>query len=381
MTEKKGALFIFLVLAVAIYGSLIHRQGLWVDEVSSLARATGHSLEHPASDANPAEGDFQEQLTAQLPAFWGRYLQHDTPPESLKRVIRGIFLSDTNPPVYYVVLHFWTRLFGTDDFTLRAFSVLCSLFSIPLLWSFGRQLSGSRGATISSLLFILAPIGMYYSIEGRMYSLLWFELLAFAWCLFRLRDKGWKPLTALLCVVTGSAALLTHYYALFVWLALVLWVTLTPGRSKWIHRGVIVLATVAMIAPWYVLVPETFARWRVTAQWLRQPSPLSSTVLSPVVLCWRMISPHVLWGHQLVLDSLIGIPVAIMILLVVMKRPSSETQPSPFWLWAWLILACAGPAIQDLLLRTSAATERRYALQGFPATQLLLGAGLSRLKT
>ena len=39
---------------------LQERHCLWVDELFSLAIATGHSLEHPAAAAKPALGDFVE---------------------------------------------------------------------------------------------------------------------------------------------------------------------------------------------------------------------------------------------------------------------------------------------------------------------------------
>ena len=119
---------VLLVLVLAGLGVRLAsalRPGLWGDEVFSLAMATGHSLEHPAASAQPSLGDFVEPRQAQFPQVFQRYAEHDDPPAGAGRVIRAVLLSDTSPPLYYLLLNGWTRLFGTGDAALRLFSVLC----------------------------------------------------------------------------------------------------------------------------------------------------------------------------------------------------------------------------------------------------------------
>ena len=49
-----------LHLCTVLRLTMIERQGLWTDELFSLAMATGHSLEHPADQAESAHGDYIE---------------------------------------------------------------------------------------------------------------------------------------------------------------------------------------------------------------------------------------------------------------------------------------------------------------------------------
>ena len=107
--------------AVLLRIALALHPGLWVDEIFSLAMATGHSLEHPAIEANPAFGDYIEPPRAQPPSAFHRYMQHENPPAGLSRVIRAVQRSDTNPPLYYLLLNVWTRAAGTGDAALRLF--------------------------------------------------------------------------------------------------------------------------------------------------------------------------------------------------------------------------------------------------------------------
>jgi hypothetical protein len=55
-----GSVLLVIVVAAVPRLFLAARQDLWADELFSLAVATGHSLEHPASAAVPALGDFVE---------------------------------------------------------------------------------------------------------------------------------------------------------------------------------------------------------------------------------------------------------------------------------------------------------------------------------
>jgi len=111
------------VLQVLVAG----RSGLWADEVFSLALATGHSLEHAAAVADPRRGDFVEPNYPVPAEEFSRYLKHDDPPANPARVVRAVLLSDTNPPLYYLLLYGWTLVVGTSDIALRLFLVMYAL--------------------------------------------------------------------------------------------------------------------------------------------------------------------------------------------------------------------------------------------------------------
>ncbi len=135
-----GTVAALLRIALALH------PGLWADEIFSLAMATGHSLEHPADVAKPALGDYVESPDPQPPSTFRRYMQHDAFPAGPSRVIRAVALSDTSPPLYYLLLNLWSRMAGTSDAALRLFSVVWALACAPFLWFLGFNLGGRKMA-------------------------------------------------------------------------------------------------------------------------------------------------------------------------------------------------------------------------------------------
>jgi len=166
-----AVLFLLVFAGVLLRMVLTLHPGLCADEIFSLAMATGHSLEHPADQADPALGDYVEDRDPHPPGTFRRYVEHDAPPAGRSRIIRAVRLSDTSPLLYHLVLNVWTRLFGTTDKALRLFSALAAIACFPFLWSIGFDLGGRRAALAACGFFAFSPLALYYSAEGRMYSL------------------------------------------------------------------------------------------------------------------------------------------------------------------------------------------------------------------
>jgi hypothetical protein len=366
-------------LAAVLRGVLAGERGLWADELFSLAVATGHSLEHPAAAADPSKGDFVEWPQAKPAILYQHYLHHETPPAGSGRVIRAVLLSDTSPPLYYLLLNLWTRATGTSDPALRLFSVLWALSAFPLLWSLGNRLGGWRAAASSALLYSLAPASLYYSVEGRMYSMLWFLALAFMWLSVRLHDQGARPGTLVIWTFAAAAGFLTHYFFAFIWAAGVLWLLLYPGH---VSRGALLAAIVAtglIILPWYSQVPASLSRWRVTGTWLNTPLSWSQALSAPVLLVWNLFAGHGSWGGSRRMDLVLA---AVFLGLAVAgwrRGPRPLLAPLARLLWLWVLAACLGPVVFDLLRGTFASLIGRYALAALPAAMLLAGLALNLL--
>jgi uncharacterized membrane protein len=374
--------FLLLIVATVLQFALARQHSLWADEFFSLAMATGHSLEHRAAYAQPHLGDFVESQVPVPAAEFRRYLQHESPPASPVRVIRAVLLSDTSPPLYYLLLEGWTLVFGTTDLALRLFSVSFSIASLPLVAAVARRIAGPRAALASCVLFALSPLVIYYSTEGRMYSLFVFFTLGTALVSLLLQERGPRVGICLLWVVLSAAGFLTHYFFVFPWLANVAFLFLQPGKFQ--RRWLLLcgVATGLIILPWIWMAAGTFNSWKVTQGWLNwEPMGFDRTrALVAQFTQFFFSEGHGRWWTprwcKLFALMLFGIAAASAA-----WRLRQQLFSGPrLLLWLWLIAGCAGPTMIDLLQHTYTADVPRYALGGIPAACLIAGIVLSPLR-
>ncbi len=383
MTKRSGGVLVGLTVLLLVGAvarlSLADQQGLWADEVFSVAIATGHSLEHPAELADPAFRDFVEASAPVQPEELRGYLDHDDPPASLDRVTRAVLLSDTSPPLYYWVLSLWMRVFGTGDLALRLLSAVVSLLCFPLLWSLASRLGGRPAALPTTLLFAVAPVGLYYSTEGRMYSFLWFFALALVWASVELARNGYRPVRALVWIAAGVGGFLTHYFFGFVLCACGAWLMLAPRRLRRWQVVAMAAAVGLLLLPWLRQVPESLASWRITHDWLHGYPRKRDAVLAPVRLAWGFFTTRGTWGGSWPADLALAATFLAVALGALLRGRARRLLLRTWMPLFWLAATCLGPSLFDLLRDTKAALIPRYALAGLPAGMLLVGTALGRL--
>jgi hypothetical protein len=367
-----GVLAVAAILRIGLAGN----QPLWNDEIFSLAMVTGHSLEHPPAIANPALGDFVQLDRPESAEELCRYIKHDNPPAGPARVIRAVVLSDTHPPLYYLLLYGSTLAFGTSDFVLREFSIICSLACLPFLAGIARRTGGAKAVLPSCLLFAFSPLGISFSTEVRMYSFLWLWVLAIVWLSLVWHERGGGTVILAMWVATSAAGFLTHYFFVFPWAALVVFLLLRPGKVSRIQLMTCILFTALTIFPWYMRVPQTLHSWRIMKDWLKMQPPGFNRLDAARILLLQNFSGA---GHHessnfvaLVIFAIIGIAMALRLRLQIFGQ-------CRLLLWLLFVAPWAGVLVFDFVMHTYTVAYARYAIAALPIACLLAGAGLSLL--
>jgi hypothetical protein len=379
--SRSSWLLVLLVCAAMVLRIVLAlRPGLWGDEIFSLAMATGHSLEHPAAEARPQLGDFVQPPAVTPSSSFRRYAEHADPAAGPGQVARAVRLSDTNPPLYYLLLSAWTRLVGTGDQVLRFFSLLWAALTLPFLWRLGWDLGDREVGWAAVVLYAWSPASVFYSIEGRMYSMVWCLSTVLACLSLRLVRQGATTAGAAGWLGIAVAGFYTHYFFAFVGLACGAWMLGRPGRlSRRTTLGLGAACALA-VAPWYGQVTASLAGWRVTGKWLGDPLRWPEVATRPFELAWSLLAGGSHWGGSPLVDGAVAAAYALLALWLFRSgKLAGLFSPDRWLLWLWVAAVVLGPYILDFVRHTGASRIPRYVLGALPAAMLLVALAVRPL--
>jgi mannosyltransferase len=120
------------------------------------------------------------------------------------------FLTRTfEPPLYYVLLHYWMKFFGQGEISVRMLSVVGFALATVIVIHWGEQLFRKHWLSwYLPVFFFFNPTLLYYAFEVRTYA--WYVLFAVI-SFYAYTNKKWKLLAA--ATILG---LYTHSYMIFV---------------------------------------------------------------------------------------------------------------------------------------------------------------------
>ncbi len=275
--------------------------------------------------------------------------------------IPSLLLQDGSPPLYYLLLHVWTSVFGSSAVATHMLSLLFALASVPAaLWA-GWSLFGRRTGWMFALVVALNPFFAFYANETRMYSLA--ALLALVGTTafvhaFAFGRRKYLPLFA----VCQALVMYTHNWGLLLGLGLAAAVVpcfiLRPDRRRVVVDAALAFGAVALLyLPW---VPSLLYQIRHDLQpWGRKAD-----------LVWiRDDLAQLFGGDEAVLALVLGAGVGIVTLLQAAKRGAPTL--------AVLVLGVAAVVAVAVGWRTSVWAYRYLAVLAGPLL-LLAASGLAR---
>jgi len=138
----------------------------------------------------------------------------------------NIVQNESNPPFYYIVLHFWIPLFRDSEFISRLPSVVFGSLSIPAIYAVGKLMFNKRVGLLAALVLAVSVLHINYSQEARGYTLMVLLTLFSFYSLLRMTGNR-KRLYGVIYVISNVLLMYTHYYgALIVLLQNIFYFTL-----------------------------------------------------------------------------------------------------------------------------------------------------------
>jgi mannosyltransferase len=308
--------------------------------------------------------------------------------------------ADIQPPFYYLLLWLTTRLFGQSEWALRFPSALFGVASVSLVWLLGRQLFRQAGGPwrqrasyLAALFLVASPLMVYYGQEARMYTLLVFQASLASYLILRFVSGSTSRWLIFSYVLVMTAALYTHYFAVFLLLGHAIYVSLLllrlkvggPVSDQWpiefkehtandqylFRRGLAMFLGVGLLfTPW---IPVLLARLGDDPSYW--PGVLKLTeVVQDVFISFAVGGKRemIFEADGLPLAAGFGLLLLLSLSLLLWRRPQARL--AVLFSLLWLVLPIS------LILLLSYQTPKfnpRYTMLSWPAFALILAGGLS----
>ena len=287
-----------------------------------------------------------------------------------------------NPPLYYALLHFWIKVFGSTEAALRSLSVILGFLAVALTGWVGRVIGGRRLSLLAMTMAALSPMLVELSQWTRTYSLYLFFSMASFGCLLMWVRKG-RAGTRWAVGYVLSTALMSygHNYWVFNIVAQqgYAWWQIFRGRIPWrrwllMSGGVLLLA-----APWMLVLIAQAAKLQREGFWIETAGPgkLVTTVSGFLIRGKRWSMPA---GLSLLVMASVGLAAGL-------RRNGDkaaggeEYGPDPggdsLLLALWLLCPLVIPWV--ISLAATPIFHAKYTVAAAPALFMLVSRGLLSL--
>lgn len=204
-------------------------------------------------------------------------------------MVDGVATQDTNPPLYFLLLHGWRGVAGESVFALRFLGVVLAVLSVPVAYKLGTAVYGQRVGLATAVFLALSPLHVWQSQLLRNYGLLLSLNLLSLYGLWRFlrapADGPANPRRRWLALWMGAGVLgvYTHYFGFFVLalgvLTLLIWGLPRPAHlqlgqriafdqsGQWSKPGMALgLGLVLLLFILLPIIPTAMARFQAGQQ-------------------------------------------------------------------------------------------------------------------
>ena len=285
--------------------------------------------------------------------------------KGLRGIVRYCAVTDSHPPLYYLLVRGWSAVFGTGEVSLRSLSVVFGVLGTIVLYALGRELFSKRAGLAAALMLSVSAYHIEYSQEGRMYSLFIFlAILSFLFLARLVKTPGLKN-TVLYTVVT-VLLLYGHYFSLLLVLSQGVFIVFCFSGFRDKNKTLKALAGAALAGgllylPW---IPVLLRQFRLTEFWAEKPKPDFFIGYFKTYL-----------GNEPFLTVIVA---ALLVGYLFSRRRTDSFPRHKVLLFSWVLITLFVPYVRSF--QHPAALHPRFAMVIVPALWLMAVRGIAVVK-
>jgi mannosyltransferase len=298
---------------------------------------------------------------------------------SLKQYFSQFAPTDFNPPLYYLVLHFWLKIFPGTELFLRLPSLLFGLLTGIFVYQTALAVYYKKDSALLSLILLLtSPLHIYYSQEARPYSLAAFLASGCVYFFIKTFSELNKK-NILLYIFFSVLMIYAHYLTAFLFIAQLIYVLIF--YQKKLKEIIISLFSIFIIyLPWFsIFFKQLNIGQKVSKNWIW--SSLGALTFKNLSL----IPVKFIIGRVSFENKIIYLAVALCLLsffgLLIMKnliKSLKKDKEKKAWIvWFWLLVPVIIGIIVSIFLPVLSYFRYLFVL---PALYILLSHSISFVK-
>jgi uncharacterized membrane protein len=391
-------LLIWFIIGLGLRFTNLTAKPPWTDEFATLVFSLGNSFLPVPLDQAIAPDILLQPL-------------QPNPALGIGNVIHQLITEDNHPPLYFVLVHLWMKLFPNQGelislFAARSFPALLGAISIPLTYALGSLAFRSRlVGHLAAAMIAVSPYGVFLAQEARHYTLAMIWVIASLFCLViatrHIQNRTLLPLWVTICWVGINAlGIATHYFftltlcAETLVLMFLAWQQSKQAKTLvfffplWWRIYAVVAGTAVAGLVWLPSILENRYRSSLTA-WIQESERIGIEWVSPIfqaLAAWiTMIallpveSPQlavvIVSGLGMLIFFIWAIPILFRGIKVQLQQPQTSLVTQVF---AGVVLgAIALFFIFTYVLGIDITRGARYNFVYFPAVMHVVGASLA----
>ncbi|MCK4836499.1 MAG: glycosyltransferase family 39 protein, partial [Candidatus Aminicenantes bacterium] len=297
---------------------------------------------------------------------------------SLFRIL-GVSRWDPHPPLFLVVLHFWIKIFGFNEFSPRFFIALTGIISVFPVYFLGKELINKNTGIIAGFLLSVNYYHLYYSQEVRPYMLLFlFSTLSYLFFIRNLKRIGKSD--RVFYVLSTVLLLYTHFFGLFVLISQLIYLGLHLIFQRKISRLPIIkdylLSGFFMVLLYSPMIYFVLKMIEKKEHWIK--SAPGSAIFPGIFAGF--------FGHETVLVALFAALLIILLFTCVKAQrgsPITDSKPDSLLfsvpvLFAWIFFSLFIPYFRSIM--SVPMFSFKHAICVLAAVIILIAMALERIR-
>lgn len=193
-----------------------------------------------------------------------------------------------NPPLYEIILHFWIKIFGISEFSVRFPSLLFSCVTVLFVYKFGVKYLNKHVALYAGIIFIFSNYHILFAHEARVYAFLgMLSIISMYYFVGMLFDANASPNNAFKSRITANSIILaivntliiySHYFGFFIILVQLLFLAFNWTLASKIYKQILLCSAIITLLymPNIMVVANRLQSTATNGTWVSPPNGADS---------------------------------------------------------------------------------------------------------